>query len=221
MAHSRSRLFLRLLLLAGIVGPLLFAATVLVVASLRPDYSHVNQFMSELAEAGDQFAWLMKYFGFMLPAVLILIFVLTFRSHFPVTALSLIGTSLLVVFAVSMFLAGVFPCDLGCSPTVPTPHQELHDLFSILAFPSFTAGVFFWGLSLYRNASWCRFGIYTIGTAILSLVLLIAMIQSEASRESTGTYQRLYLGVLFLWLIMLSARLSRKFEIGATEKAAN
>lgn len=221
MAHLRSRLFFRLLLFAGIVGPLLFAATVLVVGSLRPEYSHVNQFMSELAEAGGQFAWLMKYFGFMLPAAFILIFVLAFRTRFPRTPLSSIGTSLLVVFAISMFLAGVFPCDVGCSPPEPTLNQKLHDLFSILAFPSFTAGVFFWGLSLFHNASWRRFGIYTLGTAILSLVFLIVMIQSEASREGTGTYQRLYLGVLFLWLIMLSVRLSRKLTIGGTERAAN
>jgi len=221
MAHLRSRLFFRLLLLAGIVGPLLFAATVLVAGTLRPDYSHVNQFMSELAEAGGQFAWLMKYFGFMLPAVFILIFVLAFRSRFSGTALSSIGTSLLVVFAVSMFLAGVFPCDVGCSPPEPTSDQKLHDLFSILAFPSFTAGVFFWGVSLFRNTSWRRFGIYTLVTAILSFVLLVVMIQSEASREGTGTYQRLYLGVLFLWLIMLSARLSKNLKTGGSWRAAN
>ena len=221
MANSRSRLFCRLLLLAGIVGPLLFAATVLVVGSLRPDYSHVNQFMSELAEVGGQFAWLMKYFGFMLPAAFILIFVVAFRTHFPRTALSQTGTFLLVVFAVSMFLAGVFPCDVGCSPLVPTQDQKLHDLFSILAFPSFTAGVFLWGLSLYRNADWRRFGFYTLGTAILSLVLLVVMIQSEASREGTGTYQRLYLGVLFLWLMILSARLSRNLENGGAERATD
>lgn len=159
MAHLWSRLFFRLLLLAGIVGPHLFAATVVVVGSLRPDYSHVNQFMSELGEAGGQFAWLIKYFGFMLPAVFILIFVLAFRTRFPGTALSSIGTSLLVVLAVSMLVAGVFPCDVGCSPPESTPDQKLHDLFSILAFPSFTAGVFFlgsfvisqWQLASFRN----------------------------------------------------------------------
>ena len=221
MVQLRSRLLFRLLLLAGIVGPLLFAAAVFVVGTLRPDYSHVTQFMSELAEAGGQYAWLMKYFGFMLPAVFILIFVVAFRTRLPSTALSSIGTSLLVVFAVSMFLAGVFPCDVGCSPPEPSPDQKLHDLFSILACPSFTAGVFFWGLSLFRYAGWRRFGIYTLGTATLSLVLLIVMIQSEASREGTGTYQRLYLGVLFLWLMMLSARLSRKLEIGGAGRAAN
>lgn len=221
VTHSRSHLSFRLLLLAGVLGPLLFAVTVIVVGHLRPDYNHVNQFMSELAEAGAQFAWLMKYFGFMIPAALILAFVLAFRTRLPGTALSSIGTSLLVVFAVSMFLAGVFPCDVGCSPSVPSTDQKLHDLFSVLAFPSFTAGVFFWGLSLLRNTSWRRFGIYTLGTAVLSLVLLIAMIQSEASREGTGVYQRLYLGVLFLWLMVLSVRLSRKLKNGGTQTTVN
>lgn len=221
MAHLQSRLIFRLLLLAGIVGPLLFAVTVLVVGSLRPEYSHVNQFMSELGEAGGHFSWLMKYFGFVLPAVFILIFVLAFRTCFPRTPMSKIGTFLLVVFAVSMFLAGVFPCDVGCSPPDPTPDQKLHDFFSILAFPSFTAGVFFWGLFLFRDASWRRFGIYALGTAILSLVLLILMILSEASREGTGAYQRLYLGALFLWLMILSARLLTRLQSDGAEKTAN
>ena len=80
-----SRLLIRSLLLAGIVGPLLFAITVVIVGSLRPDYSHVNQFISELGEAGGQFAWAMNYLGFMVPAALILIFVLTFHTRFRIS----------------------------------------------------------------------------------------------------------------------------------------
>ncbi len=82
-----SRLLNRLLLCAGIAGPVLFFSTVLIVASLRPGYSHVNQFMSELGETGGQFAWAMNYLGFMLSATLILIFVLAFRTRLPRTAL--------------------------------------------------------------------------------------------------------------------------------------
>lgn len=214
MTLFHSRPLFRLLLLTGIVGPLLFAVTVVVVASLRPDYSHASQFMSELAEAGGQFAWLMQIFGFMLPAVLILVFVLTCRTCLPRTALNSIGTFLLAVFAFSMFMAGIFSCDVGCLPPEPSMDQKLHDLFSILAFPSFTAGVFILGLSLFRDADWRRFGIYSLATAIVSLALLVAMVHSEASREGTGIYQRLYLGVLFLWLMVLSARQLKKTENG-------
>lgn len=215
-----SRLLFRTLLWAGIAGPVLFSATVIIVASLRPDYSHVNQFMSELGEAGGHFAWAMNYLGFMLSAILILMFVLAFRTRLPRTALNSIGTTLLVVFAVSMFLAGVYSCDLGCSQTDRSADQKLHDLFSILAFPAFTAGVFTWGLSLSRNADWRRFGIYSLATAILSLVLLVAMVQSEVTREGTGTYQRLYLGILFLWLMAMSARQLMEFETGKSGQAA-
>jgi len=205
-----SRLPNRLLLLTGLSGPLVFAISVLIVASQRPDYNHVDQFMSELGETGGHFAWVMNFFGFMLSAGLILIFVLAFRTLLPRTALNLVGTSLLVVFAVSMFFAGVFSCDVGCPPYERSVDQKLHDLFSILAFPAFTAGVFTWGLSLSRIVGWRRFGIYSLVTAGLSLILLVVMVQSEASREGTGLYQRLYLGVLFLWLMAMSARQLRE-----------
>jgi hypothetical membrane protein len=216
-----SRLPIRLLLLTGLSGPLLFAISVVIVGSLRPDYNHVNQFMSELGETSGHFAWVMNYFGFMLSAGLVLIFVLAFRTLLPRTALNLIGTSLLVVFAISMFLAGVFSCDVGCPPSERSVDQKLHDLFSILAFPAFTAGVFTWGLSLSRIAGWRRFGIYSLVTASLSLLLLVAMVQSEASREGTGMYQRLYLGVLFLWLMAMSVRQLREIGNAKTGQTAN
>lgn len=216
-----SRLPIRWLLLTGLSGPLVFAVSVVVVASLRPDYNHANQFMSELGETGGHFAWVMNYFGFMLSAGLVLIFVLAFRSLLPRTALNSVGTSLLVVFAVSMFLAGIFSCDVGCPPSERSVEQKLHDLFSILAFPAFTAGVFTWGLLLSRVVGWRRFGIYSLVTAGLSLILLVAMVQSEASREGTGLYQRLYLGVLFLWLMAMSVRQLREIGNGKIGQTAN
>jgi hypothetical membrane protein len=216
----RSRSPIRLLLLTGLVGPLLFAITVVFVGSLRPGYSHVNQFMSELGETGGYYAWVMNYLGFMISAGLILIFVIAFRTRLPRTVLNSVGTSLLIVFAVSMFFAGVYSCDVGCPLTERSLDQKLHDLFSILAFPAFTAGVFICGLSLSRTASWRRFGIYSLVTASLSLILLVAMIQSEALREGTGIYQRLYLGVLFLWLAAMSVKQFREFGNDKTGQEA-
>ena len=208
----QSRLLMRLLLFAGIGGPILFCTAVVFVSSLRPDYSHVNQFMSELGEAGGHFAWVMNYLGFMIPAGLILMFALVLRVRLPRTTLNLLGTTLLAVFAVSMFFAGVFSCDVGCPVSDRSSDQKLHDLFSIIAFPALTAGVFICGLSLSRTANWRRFGVYSLATAVSSLVLLVAMVQSESSRDGTGMYQRLYLGVLFLWLMAMSVR--QLMEIG-------
>lgn len=200
---------LRHLLLAGALGPILFSLTVVVAGALRPGYDHVNQFISELGETGGSTAGVMNYPGFMLSAVLILVFVLLLQSQFTRTASNAAGTFLLAVFSVSVFLAGVFSCDTGCLPDDPSPAQKMHDLVSILAFPAFTLGVFSWGVSFFRIREWRRFGIFSLASAALSVVFLVLMVQSEATRDATGAYQRLFLGVLFLWMTLLSVRLWR------------
>jgi len=48
----------------------------------------------------------------------------------------------------------------------------------------------------------------------------VAMVQSEASREGTGMYQRLYLGVLFMWLMAMSVRQLREIGNGKSGQIA-
>lgn len=197
----------RRLLFAGIAGPVLFGAVVAVAGALRPGYDHANQFISELGEAGAEFAWLMNYFGFMLSAVFIGLFALALSRRFRHAPATISGSLLLAVFAVCLFLAGVYSCDAGCSPTDASSEQVLHDLVSVVAFPAFALAVAIWGFHFLRRPTWRGFGLYSIGTVVLSIALLVLMVQSEASRDSTGVYQRLFLGVLFVWMIALSLRL--------------
>lgn len=199
----------RRLLLTGVLGPVLFAVTVVVAGALRPGYDHVDQFISELGESGGRLAWLMNIPGFMLSAALILVFVLVLRSRFDRSATRTAGTFLLAMFAASVFLAGVFSCDAGCLTDDPSPTQSMHDLVSVIAFPAFTLGVLAWGTSFCRTHEWRAFGIYSVASAALSIVFLVLMVRSEAARDGTGLYQRLFLGVLFLWMASLSIRLWR------------
>jgi len=197
------------LLFCGVLGPLVFAITTVGVAATRSNYNHASQFISELGETGAAFGWAMNYFGFMLSAALILIFVLASRVLIARGVLNVFGSLCLATFAICLFLAGVYSCDLGCSPDNPTPEQQLHDLVSIIAFPAFILGTMAWGVLFLRDAGWRRFGAYSLTSGIASIVILIAMIQSEPTREGTGIYQRLFLFVLFAWLAALSIRLQR------------
>jgi len=199
----------RALLLTGIAGPVVFGSVVVVNALLRPGYDHVDQFISELGETGGEFAWLMNHFGFMLSAMLILVFVLTFRLALPRTILNVVGTIFLAVFATCLFLAGVFSCDTGCPTTGGSSEQQLHDLVSVIAFPAFIVGVSAWGVQFLRAREWRLFGVYSLLTSASAVGLLVIMVESEATRDGTGLYQRLFLAVLFLWLIVLAGRLLR------------
>ena len=63
---------MRILSIGGAAGPVLFATAVVVSGALRPEYSHVTQFMSELGETGGSRSYLMNYGGF-IPTGLLLI----------------------------------------------------------------------------------------------------------------------------------------------------
>ena len=151
----------------------------------------------------------MNYLGFMSSGGLILLYVLTFRTRFRRTAVTAIGTGFLALFAVGVILAGVFSCDTGCPTAGGSFEQKVHDLVSLAAFPSLLLGISAWGCHFLRLAGWKRFGLYSLASAGVSVVLLVAMIQSVTSRIGTGAYQRLFLGILFLWLVMLAIRLAR------------
>jgi len=200
----------RLLLLGGILGPAVFATTVASVGAMLDQYDHVNQFISELGATGADHAWVMNYFGFMLSAALMLIFALAARRHFPRSALNLAGTLLVATFATGVFLAGVFSCDQGCSPVDPTLDQRIHDLVSVIAFLAFASGAAVWGAMFLRMPGWRGFGFYSFASTAASLVVLVAMIQSESARDGTGLYQRLFLATLMIWLAAIAVRLLRR-----------
>ncbi len=55
---------IKFLALGGITGPILFTLVTIISASLRSDYSHVSQYISELGATGTTNAHLMNFAGF-------------------------------------------------------------------------------------------------------------------------------------------------------------
>ncbi len=196
-------------LLCGVIGPALFAAAAAIVAATRADYSRSSQFISELGETGAPLAWVMNGLGFVPSGILILVFVVAARRRVAGGALNVVGSLCLAAFAICLSLAGVYSCDVGCSPADPSREQQLHDLVSVIAFPAFILGVASWGVMFLRDAGWRRFGVYSVLSALAAVFVLVAMVQSEATRAGTGLLQRLFLAILFAWLIALSIRLQR------------
>lgn len=82
----------RVLVLGGLAGPIVVATVVINCAAIRPGYSHVSQFLSELGEAGGPNAVLMNYAGFMVPGVLIFLSGLGLGRRLPRSALTVVGS---------------------------------------------------------------------------------------------------------------------------------
>jgi hypothetical membrane protein len=61
---TRAEKRMRLLLMGGIAGPLVFALVATAAATLRPDYRHLEDTISELGADGTPYAGFMNYAGF-------------------------------------------------------------------------------------------------------------------------------------------------------------
>ena len=199
----------RYLIVGGILGPILFATTVTLVGSSRATYDHRTQFISELGEVGGLYSEVMNYLGFMIPALFIMLFAVSLMAGYSKTKLTGFASFLIVLFAAGMFLAGVFSCDSTCLPANPTREHILHNLFSFMAFLSLIIGCMLWGIFLRRNSEWTSFGVYSIITSVLAIVLLALMVATAASRNETGLFQRLFLLTLFTWMALFAYRLWR------------
>lgn len=199
----------RLLALGGIAGPVLFAIVVLICAGLRPDYSHISQFISELGETGGPNAALMNYAGFMVPGIFIFLSGLGLAGRLPRSALTVVGSLLVALFGAGVFAAGVFSCDPGCFPENPSRQGFVHNLVSLIAFVAMITGVAVLGFQFRRMAWWQGFAGYSFATAVVAAALLVGMTTVSAVMPVIGLVQRVFLGCLFLWLVLVAIRISR------------
>ena len=109
----------RPLAVCGALAPLLFASIVLVAGSLRPAYSHISQFISELGYGPNA---IVQNLNFVLTGMLVAAF--SYGLHKGLPAGSRKGPAFLTAFGIGLIGAGVFPGD-PANPSV----QSLHFLF--------------------------------------------------------------------------------------------
>ena len=100
---------IKFLALGGITGPILFTLSTIISASLRPDYSHVSQFISELGATGTSNAQLMNFAGFLPTGLMIAALgVSLFFLLLPKRPVSSIGSALIAIFGLGAFFSGIF-----------------------------------------------------------------------------------------------------------------
>ena len=194
---------LKLLVLGGIAGPVVFTITVLICSSLRTNNNGLHQFISELGATGTSNALVMNYAGFVPTGILITLFGISLFMLFKGSIVTRIGSVLLTVFGIGIFLSGLFSCDQGC-PNSGTFESNIHQTIAPITFISAIVGMFLMGVSFRRFAQWRKLKIYSLLSAIISFALMLALISSLESRSLTGLWQRLLLLVLFTWTAVIS-----------------
>lgn len=170
---------------SGIIAPILFLLIVIVASLLRPGYSHLYNFISDLGVGSYS---IIQNFNFILFGILIMAFAISFYDFLPSSHSRSLATYSLILFAMGVFLAGVFPEDyLGGKP---------HTLVSATAFISIiiTQLTTWKALKHVHNYTWYRR--YSLLSGLISLIL----VWFSASPPFPGLMQRLFLAFPLLWI---------------------
>ncbi len=199
---------MRVMALGGVVGPAIFAVVIAICGWIRPDYSHLHQFVSELGATGTEFADLMNYGGFVLSGLLLTAFGGSLLRTMPNERIPIIGSLLAIVFGIGVAASGLISCDPGCPQVGGSTENFIHDRIAPIAFISLILATWLFGSAFRRMPEWRSLSVYSFITGFLALGFLLALVGTLESRILTGLWQRLLLVALFLWTGTVGLRMS-------------
>jgi hypothetical membrane protein len=101
--------------LCGILAPILWASAIIFCGSLRPEYSHWTQYISELGERGSSTELIMRYAGFLPTGFMHVAFSAFLYVAFRGSPLAAIAATLVAINGFARIGAGLFPCEVGCA----------------------------------------------------------------------------------------------------------
>jgi hypothetical membrane protein len=201
----------RVLAVGGIVAPLMWAAAVVYCGAIVPGYSHSQQYISELAAQGSPAQRVMQATGFVIPGVLIAAFGVSIGMR---TRDRLVGLDAACVTLTGLcrVAAGLLPCDAGCGRIAASASQQLHDIAGAMFVLVATGAAALWVVidvrAPARSIWFSALSLATVTLAIGAPPLLIAT--GIANSGDVGTFQRVSLGTLNVWLLVLALRQWRR-----------
>lgn len=200
---------MRFLALGGVFGPALFSLVVVISATLRPKYSHITNFISELGATGTAHASLMNYAGFVPAGIFLAGFGVSLAHLLPRSRAVLVASVLTTLFGAGIAISGFISCDPGCPQTGGSIENFIHDKIAPISFLCLIAATGILGVSFRRVPEWRLFSLYSGITSVVALALLVMLVGSLETRVLTGLWQRLMLSALFFWTAMFGYRAFR------------
>ncbi|WP_369986644.1 DUF998 domain-containing protein [Pseudomonas xanthosomatis] len=194
----------RLLLASGLLIPLWLLAGVWLTALAYPGYDHLQQAMSQLGASGAPTQGFSPWVNNFPLALLFALFAWGLARRWRESKLARLSALLVLLHGVGSLGTGLFACDLGCAPAVPSLSQQLHNLSGLLMFLSLTLACVLWVRLGKRLAHSPGLAWGSLLCSVLAVVTVVLMARAAQSGELFGLYQRLNYGVAVLWLAALA-----------------
>ncbi|MEG3225264.1 MAG: hypothetical protein BME94_07050 [Methanobacteriales archaeon Met13] len=191
----------RIFALCGIVAPILFTLLVIVASIIRPEYSQIHNFVSDLGVGPYA---IIQNTNFIIFGLLSIGLSLGLRGGLPTPQGRSLkaGISFVIIFGLGILFAGVFPENYLS--------QGPHNLVSATAFISIIAAqLLIWqGLRKEDSTVWGRYRTYSLISGLLSIILVILLkVAISYCTDFQGAVQRGFLAVPWIWIWITGLKL--------------
>ena len=177
-------------------------------AAIKPGYSSVSQFISELNATGTAWAQELGYFGFIPLGVLFGAFLWAAGPHAQVRGPSRLGWFLLWAQPLSLVAVAFVPCDAGC-PLEGSASQALHNLQGVVAYFATGFGLFLMSFAppLAESPAYRRYFLRVVGAAFA--IIFFVMLSPDVA-HIRGAFQRTADAFLALSLMLIAWHVVRQ-----------
>ena len=198
-ATSQPNRIVRYSAAAGIVGPVLYTVTWLVLGFLDPTYSHTRDPISDLSAIGAPYAGIMT---FIILVFALLLVVFAYGLHRGLAPGFWGGPVALVIAAAGYAGIALAPLNLADLGDSNLPHTIAA---SVTVFALMLAPLLLFP-RLRRDPGWRNLSVYSIATTVAAFAFaILASLPAFAGWE--GLMQRLVLEVVLVWMIVIAIRL--------------
>ncbi len=197
--ESQPNRMIQYLAAAGIVGPVLYTFTWLVLGFLDPTYSHTRDPISNLSAIGAPYSLVMTSIIFVF-ALLIVVFACGLHRGLPSGFWA--GPAVLAIAGVGYAGIALAPLDLADlgDPNLPHTISASVTVFALMLAPILLFP------RLRRDSGWQNLSGYSIASTVLALAFaILASLPAFVGWE--GLMQRLVLAVVLVWMIVIAIRL--------------
>ncbi|HZO74069.1 MAG TPA: DUF998 domain-containing protein [Ktedonobacteraceae bacterium] len=217
---SRPAPFTYFCVLAGTLAPILFVIEFTLAGLFHPNYSAVNQTISELG-AIEPNTWIQNT-SFIILGLLMMIFVIGFYQVMqPVMKRGLVASCIFLMLAgIGFISAGIFPTFVaGDMPSTVSEFQRnpglfihgiLHGFSFLLIIISLVSAFLIVGARLRKASSWRGSAWYSVITALLTVILMILFLSLLARHDlGGGVLERVLVIVALAWYTVLGQKMLR------------
>ncbi|WP_290619673.1 MULTISPECIES: DUF998 domain-containing protein [unclassified Arsukibacterium] len=198
----------KLIIILPVVSALWFLTTIILAGAYEPDYQHMSQYISELGATGAANGQWVNLGGFIPASVLLVFFVVMAISHSSGQKKQLLGLMGIAVYAVTLGIAALYPCDSGCRPQNPSVSQLIHNLSAMSGYLSAVAAVFLLASYVKQHGS----KILSIVGYIFGAVASIMFFLLNPEFPLLGLAQRVFELSIYLWILLYSLHLNAEIR---------